>query len=543
MPCLDRLGNEYKWCKDSHYTINGEDYCVFHASHLNKLDQSGKQLKAGAFNQLIFDKIHKVNEHNKTNDEKIICNLSGTIFPINIDLNLHSLPMIDFSDTTFINVADFGSTIFTDKVDFSKATFMEEANFGWAAFIDKADFRVANFTKAADFTMTTFTKDAYFRWATFKEEAAFRETTFIKESDFNNATFTKEAYFSEATFTEKARFMGASFKKEAYFREATFTDKADFRMVTFAEKADFSKTEFIKEAYFRLAIFTNKVDLSNASFAKEADFSEAKINSKIIFRGATFNNNALFKYLKFDTENAYLNFHNVNLKQAAFRHTDLTKCEFTTCNWNNHKGRYKLLDEDLYWSNIWDSDDERIERIKSTESLYRTMKHKAIDEHNTFDYSFWHYSEKEMQRMRTWLFRKQDSVSAWLHNALEWLTLNVYKHISGYGESPLIAFGWLVGLVIFVAICMAGLGIIDPTVAWEEVDGKLINKSLIDFSNMTIESAKETFVTTFEHLSFVRPTNYVPATLGGRFLMALFKILTPIQAALFAFALRNRFRR
>ena len=96
--------------------------------------------------------------------------------------------------------------------------------------------------------------------------------------------------------------------------------------------------------------------------------------------------------------------------------------------------------------------------------------------------------------------------------------------MSGYGERPSRAFGWL---VIFLAVltgllAWAGLEILDP-------------KHSAGFGNP--------FFYLLQKVTLQRPTWAEPMGFGGKLVAGLSVLLIPGQAALFLLALRNRLGR
>jgi len=166
------------------------------------------------------------------------------------------------------------------------------------------------------------------------------------------------------------------------------------------------------------------------------------------------------------------------------------------------------------------------------ECLYRNLKLKAQDDHNQYDCSHWHYSEKEMLRKRIW--HKKNANSKYL----QWFVLTIYNVLCGYGENFSRAFKVLVGAIILATILIGMFGIEQKVPSSSPEIVQLNLKGGFDIHNSI-----EIVLTTLEHLTFSRTAEYKPHGQAGRAILILFRIFIPIQITLFGFALRNRFRR
>ena len=269
-------------------------------------------------------------------------------------------------------------------------------------------------------------------------------------------------------------------------------------------------TKFNGHSRFNTTTFQETVRFNFAEFSKTVNFVGAKFNNAD-FMGDTFNDPTRFEKVQIDER---IRFHNVNIKKVALRHTDLSKYSFVTCKWDDKGGRYRLYDETIFWDDLYmwrfKGDENKIsERIHEIEDLYRQMKQKAQDAHNMYDYSFWHYSEKEMMWLRTRLIK----------SPFKWAVLGLYRLFSGFGEEPLKAFGFL---LLFVLL-----------------SGWLIGNN---GGPVGIEALS---TVTLKHLTFLKMKEplQISNTCGGLLTVFVTRIVVPLQAALFGFALRNRFRR
>lgn len=253
---------------------------------------------------------------------------------------------------------------------------------------------------------------------------------------------------------------------------------------TFNGKADFRETEFIREAFFR----------------------ELRIKEKILFEGSY-------------------------RTMASFLYTDLRKIDFINCTWPKKIGRDVLYDEiELFGderqpnprfkgelSQIlrqeWDGFKKDIschkDAIKKVEILYRMLKQKYKEEHNEYEVSVWHYGEKE-------LFRKGSYFRRFFPLSLS----NLYWLSSGYGERPVRAGIVLIFLIIILSILTSMSGLKAPEGGFAAI-----------------------ILNTLQYATLQKATLLEPASLSGGYLKLLTQILIPLQTALFALAIKNRFKR
>ena len=123
-----------------------------------------------------------------------------------------------------------------------------------------------------------------------------------------------------------------------------------------------------------------------------------------------------------------------------------------------------------------------------------------------------HYGEMEMHRR----------ASKWRWFPFYWY--NLYRVLSGYGERPSWALGWLAGFLLALPLLVWGFGL-------DSVTGG------------TSPGFLETFTYIFEKATFQRPPLLSNLNLLGRFISNLSLLIIPGQAALFLLALRNRLGR
>lgn len=516
----------YKWCEDEDiiYKEDGKEYCIFHAPAGRKGES------ADEFNWLVFEIINKAIKKNK------YCNLSGTIFEKDISFSR-------FNENTPFPPINFTSATFSGYTSFEGSSFSEEANFEGVTFNKWAFFKKAIFGEGANFSDTIFSGGTSFKKAIFIEGANFEKAIFG-----NDVTFDGEANFEEAIFGKRANFEKATFTSYAFFLSATFRSEANFRQST-----------FFGEAYFTSATFDGKTIFHRAIFNKNSAFSSANFSEEVYFFGYTFSD-ILFNELSIKDK---IRFEEVDITKASFLNTDLRKIDFINCTWPKKYGRDVLYDELNLFSKIddgFEKDRNFLQRLKQrfkgsfpeilkrewkgfkrdlscnkevinkVEILYRRLKQKYTDEHDQHEISNWHYGEKEMYRKGS-RFRRLFLFS--LSN-LYWLS-------SGYGERAFRAGIVLFLLILSISVLFGISGLIPSSKGIDYGISEIKIEKWSDITNL----CKFCFIllSTLQYATFGREPTFIPNTITGWYLHTAARIFIPLQAALFALAVRNRFRR
>jgi uncharacterized protein YjbI with pentapeptide repeats len=321
-----------------------------------------------------------------------------------------------------------------------------------------------------------------------------------------------------------------------------------FSRTEFGGKASFETVRFGGRANFHFSRFRGKASFYDAKFSGEAEFGSAKFGDEAVFWRTDFGGTAAFGQLKFE-EMGRVTFRDLTLERPSFIGVDFRKCDFIAVKWKQEGGRFVLYDEALLRGEIWRKlskseynllrplkwlallvreffSPSNEMKIRAVEHLYREMKLKAGEMNDHYSYSHWHQSEKEMQYLR-----------ASIKHPFHFAAIKLYSLLSGFGENPARAFFVLIVLILLSAV-------------WFGLVGLKPSKGRGD--TVRIEEATDLFVpktaaalplTTLQYAIFEKDPTYQPANTLGQYLKVLVKILIPIQAALFAFALRNRFRR
>lgn len=260
------------------------------------------------------------------------------------------------------------------------------------------------------------------------------------------------------------------------FTEAKFTAGADFRKMTFLGDAIFDRCEF------NILLF-----------------QDITAEKEISFEGATFTEQARFVGIH-ASEGAIL-MHSLSassLQWLNFSILDAAKFSFKLCEWPE-----KLFPE---------SQANKPDKCKDCQALYRHLKRKATEEHNQELVGTWHYREKAMAlRTGTWTER---------------LVLFLYWLLSGFGERPGWALGWLTAVALVFPWVTFGLPKLIETGLSPSFDSEIlaaISKNwLLCMPFIKLDPGADTSLT---------------------WINWIFQIVITLQAALFGFALNNRFRR
>jgi hypothetical protein len=351
-------------------------------------------------------------------------------------------------------------------------------------------------------------KDKYLFDQTLKDKLA------RQDFDFRGVFFPGSVSFAQRKFTDPVSFQSAHFARWADFHEAEFSAAADFSQVTFAQAANFAKAKFNNPVNFRRAEIHGEADFRETAFADEGLFQQINASSQASF-------SAFFQKIHFEA-NGRLHFQDLSLDQVSFLGSDMRRLAFHNVRWPVLHGRQIVFDELLLQEKSKPgflslaSQPEyglRYEDVcAGLEKLYRYLKLNYEQEGDLKQASDFHYGEMEMHRR----------ANPWRRRfPLSWY--NLYWALSGYGERPLRALGWLLGLLSGMGLLMSSMGL--ETVSGERV---AFGSSLIFL---------------LEQATLLRPTWAAPATTGAHVVSAVSRIMIPAQAALFILALRNRLGR
>lgn len=480
----------------------GKEYCVFHTP----VEHKGISYKE--YEILVHARI---NDFKATASDDSRCKFSGAFFNDDFFFRGYGkdnpLPSISFAEAKFGEMASFDGTTFGKRASFNGTTFGEAVTFFGAKFGEKASFFNATFGDQAAFNGAKFGKKASFNAAIFGETAPFFSVTFGDQAAFGGATFGGRANFCGATFGEEARFDGATLGKGTSFEKTTFSGSSFFTSATLQEGTTFSKTKF-HGSYFFKATFGDRVLFSEVEFDGPSSFYGTHFGSQVIYSKCTFGKHAIFRNPLSITD---LRFQYMGTKQ--FKNTDFLDCSlknitFTNVGWHKHESEERFCIPII---------EENKAKLASVAEFYRQMKKRCRDEQNDAEASLWHYAEKETTRKHL-RYTKDKPFKRFYY----WL----YYHISRYGEDPKQAL-----LVLLMLATILGIFVILGA-AFAPEPSK--DSKALDFGGVI-----HVF---FQYLLFDRPSYDLNKFFAAPALL-LSRLLIPIQAAIFAFALRNKLHR
>ena len=315
---------------------------------------------------------------------------------------------------------------------------------------------------------------------------AFNEETFYN-ANFSYTIFYNYVSFEKAIFNGRTIFTCSIWLDDVNFSGATFNGHTDFRFVTFSEKADFSFTKYNKSALFLMANFLGYSRFWFSSFIGNVEFEYVSFMGFANFRGLRIENKLSFSWINYGLipnefegdfsileihKQGTLAFEHLSLAKIRFQDTDLRVPQFYHVTWQNYWWRNAIDDEikihrreikkisnaimqTSYLADVSINEPNIVEsRMESfllnyahVEKLYRELKinyERQEDYKNAGDF---HYGEMEMHRR----------ASRWGWFPLNWYFL--YRFLSGYGERPSWALGWLALFLFGLAGLVWSLGL------------------------------------------------------------------------------------
>jgi len=360
----------------------------------------------------------------------------------------------------------------------------------------------------------------------FTGEVSFLANSFESQSFFHEATFDAMAQFYRATFNASVTFSGAIFNGSAIFKEATFKDSAQFDNAVFNSKTSFQKASFGGVAGFNYAVFTMGSSFSSTTFNEVTSFRETQFKKKNYYIAVQCNAMLSFSSIKTDNETE-IGFANCLVSHSSIT---FTKCDPNRCDFTLQRDLRNIHFIDSPWEKnglIKAYPEDKAGELQVTRDFYQRMKAKYKGENNEYEASKWHVAEKEVQRK----LLKENNESKGLRSALF-----LYRWSSQYGEDPVLAGKWLLGAIVALWLLLGLGGIHDGQTVIQGPASSITWESISNFGIV--------FITLFKNIMLFKTVEF--KSLYGMIdgvILVMTRLLIPLQAALFAFALRNRFRR
>ncbi|MFI3272772.1 MAG: pentapeptide repeat-containing protein [Pseudomonadota bacterium] len=514
---------KYGWEDPQEGTIpdgTGKMYCIFHApAELKKGKEKELELEKAVYRRIGSIAAMARRERN---DIERICNLSGTDFTCELNLAI-----LDEEDDAFTFLTLFENCTFRKEVNCRHVQFHKDIYFTSSQFYKKVTFENAIFHSKPNFDYVIFESKSCFCKATFHQDVSFNSLQLYDHSDFTKTIFANAALFYNAEFYSNVIFYDTHFENDVLFNNATLDRIATLGFIMCKVNGNFI--------------------IDDATLKGRVIFDEIHTNKHLSFKKSNIGH-ASFKHSKFEEPPI---FEHTNLKKADFIEAPIEDFKFMGCFWPESHGRVVTYDSRkidglgyFSLSNVENIDffpEEKAPSLYLLEDLYRRLKKVAKDEMDERLVSDFHYAEKEIRRLRALrIFNDDEDVrhdrdvpftykEMW--RALRtYIILCLYKLISGYGEAPFKAGGWLLSL------CFLPLILLD-----------LLPYPVTTGGVLEIDLWAMPFADVFQNWIYFFPLVKLPdaSCAGGlsRLLMLISQIFITIQAALFGFALRNRFRR
>jgi len=396
---------------------------------------------------------------------------------------------------------DLRGTLFSAEIIFDDFS-MPLISFDSSRFAERAHFQGVTFERMSSFNGVQFEKAAFFDGAKFTDYTDFMDVSFGGGGYFSRSLFDDFVCFDKACFEGLSMFNGTSFRRATSFEKAHFMGTAFFSFASFHESVDFSKINFEADVNFNATVFNEGGDFIESFFEGNANFVAAQCYGPLCFKSIKTGEEALITFTNCAVSHAEIIFDRCDTACLDLAEQyNLDHFRFIDSPWGKKRRRIRACTEDQEG------------RLQQTRDLYQRMKAKYKAENNEYEASKWHIAEKEAQLK----LLRQNGESRLLCFAL-WL----YRLVSGFGENPVRAFWVLLGVLALPLLVLSCVEV------WYH------------FSWWNFDLAKVDSVFK-EWLKFIPLTRAIPTDEPGtsHALMIFWQLLVTLQAALFAFALRN----
>ncbi|HZM87946.1 MAG TPA: pentapeptide repeat-containing protein [Blastocatellia bacterium] len=542
------------------HPVERDGLCIFHVPKLTSVEKNGLAKDArsevdalenrfrSAFGQLL--------KQLEADPQIDTCEFSWFEFPrINFDRRLFK-KKIDLYSSKFKQGASFVNTVFEHEADFSSCSIQGESSFRGATFQEPSSFAMVRFDQTG-FDKAKFCRGVDFAQATFAGKTTFYETIFgdpsmMQENDkseFKSTVFKNEANFYKAHFNTKTNFEDATFEEEAAFAASDFEEDANFKKAAFNTKAVFLKFSFKKAVDFTWATFGADVLVSGVSFKEFVNFNGVTLAQRTSFEAndeGSFESGCSFRWLKIPA-NALVTFENLNLEQASFVDSDLTRILFRDVKWYQppfnwtrwHRRRVAL------WDEYRDKSDERRGYEKIAENYHQlVLNYESRRDYNTAE--DFHIGEMETQRKKKGAGLKP----GWRRRVKERINpYGIYWLFSNYGSSYWQAFIVLLAMLLTFSLIFLYSGF-QPSKESAGSPAMMIEYNLVPDAQhhpvgfgQWIDDYARAILFSLSIITFQRERFYEPVGDWSRFWLFLSVLLLTTQAAMVLLAIRRRFKR
>lgn len=412
--------------------------------------------------------------------------------------------------TSIYNTTRNNNTVQKKNCDLTGVIFSGDISF--------AAFNYDNPLPSVYFSNCTFCGRVDFDEAAFGGITKFANTEFLEHVDFDRAQFTNETDFDTAKFMAQATFEQTRFLSDVNFYNAEFKCDVVFSQATFGGAGTFARTTFFGKADFWLAVFGGRTLFFGATFGREANFQRASFADATNFVGIRASVNAVRLH----------SLSPASLSNIYFSSMETDNLSFKGCEWPEKLG----CESKAHF--ITDLEETPSSAARICEEAYRSLKLKAASEHDQPMTSWWHYREKLMKLEGI----KSRYPYKW---HIHWLGL--YWRLCGFGERwvpPLKALGWMLLFCLF----LLGLFGVQNDTAYN-IQGPA-NIGTWTGSWEGTQNLGSVCLSLLKYLLLIKEESieFKPIHGAAEFLILLFtRLVIPIQAAFFAIALRNAYRR
>jgi len=499
---LNNLPHDWK-CSRRVYR-NGK--CIFHAEH--------KDPKK--FNNAFIRELKLLANHDRYDFIGFIFP-NSEIVGIKFDKPVNFTGSIFNGEIRFVNVEFQDAAIF-DGCEFQKATrldntshegmtsfvgcvFKDDVQFNGIKFERKALFNGANFYKKVNFINSSF-NNAEFLFTNFKNRVEFRNTIFrnqslFLDSLFNDALFYKVIFkgnitFQGSKFFNEISFINCKFKRGVYFNSCKFYHGLTFWLISFYKEAIFSESLF-NSALFGYIYIYDVSFFENCHFLGPTKFRYVFPGNRegiLNFIGGHLKNRFGFEQflnemettkrqeleriwgINFEQLKAIVNKGRISMKTVSFDMPDMTFVRFVNVEWDRKRigigplrlDRIVVYDEKLVEEGEGHRDYERLAHI------YWVLRRNYERNGRYAEAGDFYISEMEMRRLQIAPppLRKGRRPTFW--DTIRWTVLSwgwwrrnllsplaIYKYLSLYGESYVLASLWIFITVLLFTFLRAHL--------------------------------------------------------------------------------------
>ncbi|PRX01115.1 UNVERIFIED_ORG: uncharacterized protein YjbI with pentapeptide repeats [Actinomadura viridilutea] len=159
----------------------------------------------------------------------------------NLNLDLHGARLTDFQlEGAQIGKLDFPGAHLDGETSFSETIFVDHANFSNTTFAGQTYFARCQFNDGADFSGSSFLECSFGR-SKFKGIANFGNSHHTQEASFRMILLNDTGIFDNANFCDGATFEGSDFRGDVRFVDTNFGPLGHFESVAFHQGVRFNR--------------------------------------------------------------------------------------------------------------------------------------------------------------------------------------------------------------------------------------------------------------------------------------------------------------